>query len=389
MIRRVERDGGERFQVYGQRSGKKTYVGTFDSQREAAAAERRHLVTQEQIAAGELPPEVDDRRTLGDALKDWLASLEASKVRAHRAYSEFVKYQIKPRLGPVALARLTKAQIMLWRDDIATRYAATSVNSALACLSSALSNFVDRGWIPTNPCYGVSQVEVRQRAYNWLKTRGELERLLSVCPDELRDMIAIAVGTGLRLDEMLHLAWDDVDLSTRLLTIQRGRQGTVKGGRIRHVPILDSVLPVLQRRALRRGGAVQVFPGKPPKPGQPPGVRTKTPVQVSFKLALRRAGLDTTIRWHDLRHTCASWWVLGAGDIFRLSRMLGHASVQITQRTYAHLAPEAWQQDYGRLAFHCPAEPAKLYEFKRDENGKLAGRRVLGPRESKPIASVA
>lgn len=106
---------------------------------------------------------------------------------------------------------------------------------------------------------------MRERAYNWLKTCGELERLLSVCPDELRDMVAIAVGTGLRLDEMLHLTWDDVDLTTPLLTIQRGRQGTVKGGRIRHVPILDSVLPVLQRRALRRGGAVQVFPGKSSK----------------------------------------------------------------------------------------------------------------------------
>jgi integrase len=373
MIKRIERSGGTRFQVYGQRNRRKVYVGTYDSRREAEAAERRHVVTQEQIEAGELPPEVDEKRTLKAGTDEWLESLEASKSRSHRAYSEFLKYQILPELGSVAISRINKPMVMRWRDSLATKYAASTVNSALACLSSTFSYFVDRQWVPVNPCHGVKLLEVRDRAYNWIKTRGELERLLSVCTDDLRDMVAIAVGSGLRLDELLHLAWDDVDLASRLLTIQRGRQGTVKGGRIRHVPILDSVLPVLQARALKRAGAFYVFPGKAGE------VRTRTPVQVAFKSALRRAGLDTKVRWHDLRHTCASWWVLSGGDIFRLSRMLGHASVSITQKTYAHLAPEAWQQDYHRLSFHCPSEPAKVYEIMRDENGKLAGKRAIGP----------
>jgi integrase len=361
MIKRIERSGGTRFQVYGQRNRRKVYVGTYDSRREAEAAERRHVVTQEQIEAGELPPEVDEKRTLKAGTDEWLESLEASKSRSHRAYSEFLKYQILPELGSVAISRINKPMVMRWRDSLATKYAASTVNSALACLSSTFSYFVDRQWVPVNPCHGVKLLEVRDRAYNWIKTRGELERLLSVCTDDLR------------LDELLHLAWDDVDLASRLLTIQRGRQGTVKGGRIRHVPILDSVLPVLQARALKRAGAFYVFPGKAGE------VRTRTPVQVAFKSALRRAGLDTKVRWHDLRHTCASWWVLSGGDIFRLSRMLGHASVSITQKTYAHLAPEAWQQDYHRLSFHCPSEPAKVYEIMRDENGKLAGKRAIGP----------
>jgi integrase len=376
MIHKRVGKEGVTYQVYGQRGGRKVYVGSYDSKSVAIAEERRWLVRQEQIAAGELPPEIDDKRTLGEAIDAWLKSLEASKSRAHRAYSEFAKYQIKPRLSSAPVAKLTKPQVMRWRDDLATQYAPTTVNSALACLSSAMSDFVDRGWITMNPCLGVRQIEVRERAYNWIKTRGELERLLGVCPDELRDMIAVAIGTGLRLDEMLHLAWDDVDLETRLITVQRGRQGTVKGGRIRHVPILDSVLPVFRQRALQRAGAMFVFPG------QGGGVRSKTPVQTAYKAALKRAGLDTRLRWHDLRHTCASWWVLGGGDIFRLSRMLGHASVQITQRTYAHLAPEAWQQDYHRLAFRCPSEPAKVYEFLRDDDGKLAGKRAIRPGET-------
>ncbi|HEV7559643.1 MAG TPA: tyrosine-type recombinase/integrase, partial [Kofleriaceae bacterium] len=119
-------------------------------------------------------------------------------------------------------------------------------------------------------------------------------------------------------------------------------------------------------------GDVLVFPGRKGK------VRTKTPVQCAFKKALVRADLDKSLSWHDLRHTCASWWVLNDGDIFRLSKLLGHKTVLVTQKTYAHLAPEAWHQDYGRLAFHVPSEPARIYEVLRDENGKMIGKRAIG-----------
>jgi integrase len=374
MIRRIEREDGTRWQVYGRANGRKVYVGTFDSKREAESAERRQVVTQEQIAAGELPPELDTRRTLQVATDAWLGALKASKSRSHRPYGEFLRYQVLPTLAGVPIAKLTRQRVVEWRDSLLGEYAPTTVNAALACLSAAFSYFVEREWIATNPCHGVAQVEVAPRTYNWIKTRPELERLLAASADELRDMIAVAVGTGLRLDEMLHLAWDDVDLANRLLTIQRGRQGTVKGGRIRHVPIVDSVLGVFKQRALRRAGATFVFPGAKGR------VRTKTPVQCAYKLALKRAGLDSSLRWHDLRHTMASWWVLSGGDIFRLSRILGHANVTITQRTYAHLAPEAWQQDYHRLAFHVPNEPAKIFVYERDGN-RLAGRRSLTPED--------
>lgn len=95
--------------------------------------------------------------------------------------------------------------------------------------------------------------------------------------------------------------------------------------------------------------------------------------QVPYKAALVRAELDRKIRFHDLRHTFASHWVMNGGDIFRLSKALGHKSVLITQRTYAHLAPEAWTQDYQRVAFHLPV-PATVLRFVRGPSG-LAGRK--------------
>ncbi len=384
MIRKVERADGARFQVYAQKGGKTVYVSSHTSKREAQNAEEDHRVTQRKIASGEIAPEVDTKRTLKAATDAWLASLKAGQSRSHRAYSEFVQYQIVPLLGDVLIATLGKKHVTKWRDDLATKYAPRTINSALGCLSSACSFFVDQQWIAANPCTGVAQAQVPLKAYNWIKTRPELERLLLTCPDDLRDMIAISVGTGLRIDELLHLHHDDCSLETRLITVQRGKQGPPKSGKIRHVPILDSVLPVFRQRALRRSGSMLLFPGAK---GQ---VRAQTPVTTAFKSALRRAGMDTTMNWHCLRHTAASWWVMSGGDIFRLSKLLGHSSVKITQDTYAHLAPEAWSQDYSRVAFHVPSETAKVYEFKRGEDGKMLGKtaRLLDSPDTAPDRSL-
>lgn len=371
MIVRKERDGGTVFQVYCQRDGKKVYVSTHASRKDAEAAERRFQVQLEMIANGELAPEHDATRLLGKSIDEWLEALDKAKRRGQRAYSGFAKSMIKPQLGDVPIVRLSRKHVETWRDGLIGKFSPESINSAITCLSSACSWFVSQQWIAANPCRGIKRVEVPDRVYNWIKTRAEFERMLLTCSDELRDMIAVSVGTMMRIDELLHLHWDDIDLEARLITVQRGRKGPPKSGRIRHVPILDSVLPVLKKRALRRGGSVLVFPS--PRGG----VRTQAPLGTQLKGALKRAQMDTSIRWHDLRHTGASWWVMSGGDIFRLSKVLGHSDVKITQKTYAHLAPEAWQQDYHRLAFRVPSEPAKIVELVHDERGRLRGTRTL------------
>jgi hypothetical protein len=81
-----------------------------------------------------------------------------------------------------------------------------------------------------------------------------------------------------------------------------------------------------------------VYPDEKGKP------RTKPGVAVPFKQATARVGL-----------TFASHWVLGDGDIFRLSKILGHSSVIVTEKTYAHLALHAWAGHH-RVAFVVPEQ---------------------------------
>lgn len=375
MIKRVERADGVRFQVYGRRAGKKVYVGTYATKSAAEEAEEDHRVTSRKIERGELPATLESRRTLKQAADAWLTGLLKNGSRSETTYRAAMVYQVLPWLGSRQLIHLTKPQIAAWRDECALKFAATTVNGAIGCLSSALSSFVELGWIPSNPCKGVKFVKVKDRAYNWIRTVPEMERLLSECDIDIRDIVAMALGSGMRIDEILHLAWDDIDLERRLMTIQRGRKGTPKGG-MRHVPILDSVLPVLRERQLKRAGAFLVFPTSRGR------VRAKSTITVAYKASLVRAELDRKIRFHDLRHTFASHWVMNGGDIFRLSRVLGHKSVIVTQRTYAHLVPEAWTQDHGRVAFRLPA-PATVLQFVRGPDG-IAGRKRVPSRISPP-----
>lgn len=350
MIRPIERAGGTRFQVYAQSAGRKVYVGTFDSKREALSAERRHVVTQEQIAAGELPPEVDLRRTLKSATDAWLGVIERRRSRSWATYRDHIRHYVEPALGNAPLVSITKAKIVRWRDDLTGRLAPKTINVCHYVLSSAFRFFVECGWCETNPCHDIRQLEVPDGVYTWIRTREEMTKLLVACPRGVREIVAFALGTGMRLDELLHLHWADVDIERRLIAVHRGRQGPAKSGRVRWIPILDTLLPLVRELALKRGGDTFVFPGELGKPRSKPGV------QYPYKQAVQRAGLNTKLRFHDLRHTFASHWVLDGGDIFRLSRILGHSTVVVTQKFYAHLAPEAWEQDYGRVSFVLPAE---------------------------------
>ncbi len=355
MIRKIERADGIKYQVYARAAGKKVYVGTFDSEREATEAEEDHRVTQRKIERGELPPRTDLRRTLAAATKLWLDALERAKSRSFGEYSRRMDWHVLPVLGEVALVDLTKPDVIRWRDDLLGTMSTGTVNTCMATLSSACSWFVDQGWIPVNPCNRIKQAKHIAKVFPWLQTSESITRLLAACADNIRSFVAVLVGTGLRLDEALHLHWDDIDLEHRIIIVHRGRKGAPKSGRMRHVPIFDSVLPVLQSMKLARGSNAMLWPGT--KPGQ---TRNRSAVRKAFKAAAKLSGLPPALRLHDTRHSFASLYLADGGSLFTLSKILGHSSIAITEKCYAHLMPTAFAQDYGRVSFRMPSDASAV-----------------------------
>jgi integrase len=158
----------------------------------------------------------------------------------------------------------------------------------------------------------------------------------------LRMIVLIAVTTGMRVSEIFGLRWSDVMYSEGLLAVR----AKLKGGKMRYVPMPPDLAGELRRFPVVNDED-RIFP---PKPGAKSG---RQRVEGSFEDLLERAGIKD-FRFHDLRHTFASWFMMNGGDLYELAKILGHSNLKMTER-YAKLgrqhiartgstAREIWKQ---------------------------------------------
>ncbi|MFX0211364.1 MAG: site-specific integrase, partial [Candidatus Hodarchaeota archaeon] len=142
------------------------------------------------------------------------------------------------------------------------------------------------------------------------------------CTDHLKPIVVTALHTGMRRGEILSLKWDQVNLSKRIIRVEK-----TKSGKIRYIPINDVLFEELIKLKKQNGKSDYVFLYP----------RTKKPiadVKTAFNAAKEDAGIKD-LRFHDLRHTFASRLVERGVDIITVMDLLGHHSVVVTQR-YTH-----------------------------------------------------
>jgi len=137
--------------------------------------------------------------------------------------------------------------------------------------------------------------------------------------------VLIAVTTGMRVTEIFGLGWADVMYSEGLLAVT----AKLKGGKMRYVPMPPELAGEL-RRFPAVIGEDRIFP---PEPGATSG---RQRVEGSFEDLLERAGIRD-FRFHDLRHTFATRFMMNGGDLYELAKILGHSNIKMTER-YAKLA---------------------------------------------------
>ena len=294
---------------------------------------------------------MDHKRTLGDALDAWLKAIKDQRL--HDEYESRMRLYVRPTFDSTPLVKITKPKLLDLRTSLKGRdepLSNATINTLFASLSGAYSYFIEQGWCSENPLRFIRDLEVAERPFRWLQSAGEVQKLLAACNENIRTLVAVLVGTGMRLDEALHLMWVDIDLTHRVIHAHRGRRAP-KSGRLRHVPIFDSVLTVLREMKLAKGTNTLLWPGTERDKFEEQLPRNTTSVFRPFKAAVERAGLSQKFRLHDLRHTFAGLLLACGGDIFKLSKILGHSSVAITQQVYAHLHPDAFAEDYSRVTF--------------------------------------
>jgi len=226
-------------------------------------------------------------------------------------------------LGDLNLDEINQDAIDQIRSVKLKEVSKSTTNRYLALIRSILIRARDEWeWIDKVPKIRLfKESNSRERSLTFDQAR----RLLTELPDHQREMVLFALATGLRQSNVLELEWSQVNIELRHAWI-RGTQS--KNRRPISVPLNDIALFVLRRQLGQHPERVFTFRGKP----------IKWANTLPWRKALKRAGI-TDFRWHDLRHTWATWQRQAGTPTHELQRLGGWRTSAMVER-YAHLAPD-------------------------------------------------
>ena len=209
----------------------------------------------------------------------------------------------------------------------------STISGRLADLSAGSHNRALALIVAIHNCAGVQPPEIERRPNppgrtRWL-TAEEWKRLLKALEAEsplLAQCARFAIATGLRENNVLNLLWPQIDLQRRVAWFYADE---MKGGKQHGLPLNDDAMAVLNERR----GIHKTYVFAHPDSGKP---LVKASNRAWYK-AVKKAKLKG-FRWHDLRHTWASWAAMGGVRLEDIQEMGGWANSQMVQR-YRHLSP--------------------------------------------------
>jgi len=274
------------------------------------------------------------RHTFDDLMERYMREYSA----IHKAPSTYERdidllKQLNRMFSGITLAEITPSLIAQYKTMRLSEGAAqATVRNELRLMSHAFNTAIrEWEWCRENP---VSKVKLNLTAKNrdrWA-TLEEEERILASCDGQirgqLRDIVELALNTGLRKQEILDLERSDVDLSRRILTVVKS-----KNKKKRTIPLNERAMAVLRRRLEVPNIRGYIFHTEK-------GTKiTSRNLSRAFYKALKKADVKD-FRFHDLRHTFATRLVQAGVELYKVSKLLGHKDVSTTQR-YAHHYPES------------------------------------------------
>ncbi|MDR3417702.1 MAG: site-specific integrase [Nevskia sp.] len=242
--------------------------------------------------------------------------------------------------GDLTLSKVTRELIDQVGGRKADETSRANANRYLALIRAILRRARDDWeWLERIP--KVRLYQESKRRIRWI-TREEAERLLDALPLHLRDMAQFSLSTGLRQRNVSFLRWDQLDMQRKVAWIHPDE---AKAGKAISVPLNEGALAVLRRRLGQHPEYVFTFRGKPVAI-----CSTK-----AWWHALDKVGISD-FRWHDLRHTWASWHVQSGTSLQELMELGGWSNYEMVMR-YAHLAADHLRAAACRLDGTNAAQP--------------------------------
>lgn len=255
-------------------------------------------------------------------------------------YEVDIKYRIEPYFGFLKLADITQIQVDSFRAHIMKSISPKSVNNCTVLLALLFNKAVKWGILKKSPMVCMKKLRLPETRYSWWENREDISCFLAEAKKTpYYAAYLLALECGLRLGEIIGLSKKDVDLKRcqihihqQWLTVER-KLGPPKGRKQRFINFDSrSDLRLALEEAIRKSPHEDaIFVSRTGRRVHPTKLRAKL-----FPKLIKKSKVPK-IRFHDLRHTFASWYMLQNDNIRDLKEILGHVDIQTTQR-YAHLS---------------------------------------------------
>jgi integrase len=274
------------------------------------------------------------RHTLGELIDRYIENYLPQKPSSAPLQLQQLNWW-KQQIGALTLADLTPDIIAEHRDKLARRIvpsgkkiSPSTVNRYLAALSHVLTvGEKELRWLPDSPIRHVSKLKEPQGRVRYLSDE-ERMRLLEACAvsenQYLKTIVILALSTGMRKNEILPLRWEDVDLDRQVIILKK-----TKNKERRAVPIVGKAHEMVRELAAKaESHSLLLFPGD--------NLSKPIAIKRAWYTAVRRAKLED-FRFHDLRHSAASYLAMNGATLPEIAEVLGHKTYDMVKR-YAHLS---------------------------------------------------
>lgn len=256
-------------------------------------------------------------------------------------YGSILRTHLYPRFAKMNLADITEEHGMSLMSDLKKTHSAKGIKNIWIVLKGVINKARKDKIIPFDPFEDIKKPKP-DLVQDQFWTKLEINQfLLANRNDQLLPFFFVAVHTGLRLAELCGLKWDRIDFVNNQISVTRtrdkyGLKETTKTKIKRFVPMTQEVRILLLALHQKSIGNPYVFL-------EADGSEVKyAHVYRRFGNAQKKAGITNKIRFHDLRHSFASNYMMNGGNVFDLQKLLGHTDIKMTMR-YAHLTPDHLQ----------------------------------------------
>jgi len=218
-----------------------------------------------------------------------------------------------------------------------------TLNYEIKTLRSIFNFGIKHNLCKDNPCQDIPLLKITDSSSPRFLSFSESKKLLDNCDEDLYPILFTFLNTGLRLGELIHLQWGDVNMRRRKLKIQMKKFWRPKSQE-REIPLNSGMVELLKKiRPNKENSEDFIFPGKDG------GILKKKLRNALIRIA-KKAGIENLTKIHSLRHTFASHLVMKGVDLPTVKELMGHSDIQTTM-IYAHLAPDHLSDAVNKLKY--------------------------------------